>query len=280
MEAFTAYIHESPLFDAYILEHRTETLKITDLMTPKNFERTAFYNEFYRRVEVSNQLVTPMRISDELLITCSINIENKDFSGRDKTVLMLIAPHLANAIRNAFAYQRLSGALETEACGIIALDSHGKPVFISEFARQLFEKYFAGDKHTADGLPEIPSDWIKKINQSVSSNEFAAPSAPLKITDQSGEVTARIALNKQTGERTLMLEEKPFLSPQSFTQLRLTRRESEILFWISQGKIDGDIGQILKISVRRVQKHVENIFKKLGVETRTSAASRISECLK
>ncbi|MCY7347839.1 MAG: hypothetical protein LH614_16700, partial [Pyrinomonadaceae bacterium] len=54
MEIFAAYIHENPLIGAYINERRTETLKITDLIAPKNFERTAIYNEFYRRVGVSN----------------------------------------------------------------------------------------------------------------------------------------------------------------------------------------------------------------------------------
>ncbi|MCY7344955.1 MAG: GAF domain-containing protein, partial [Pyrinomonadaceae bacterium] len=138
-------IHENPLIGAYINERRTETLKITDLIAPKNFERTAIYNEFYRRVGVSNQLVAPMQISDELFMACSINIENSDFSERDKEVLTLIAPHLANAIRNAFAYQRLSAALDTEACGIVALNSKGKPVFISDFARMIFGKYYADE---------------------------------------------------------------------------------------------------------------------------------------
>ena len=139
MEVFAAFVHENPLVGAFFENHRTETLQITDLTPPEKFERTTLYNEFYRRVGVGNQLVTPMRVTDDLIVTCSINIESKDFSERDRELLTMLAPHLANAIRNAFAYQRLSGALETEACGIVALNTYGKPVFISEFARQLFE---------------------------------------------------------------------------------------------------------------------------------------------
>lgn len=53
----------------------------------------------------------------------------------------------------------------------------------------------------------------------------------------------------------------------------LTKREAEVLLWISEGKRDAEIGSILGISTRTAQKHVERIRTKLGVETRTAAAA-------
>jgi DNA-binding CsgD family transcriptional regulator len=52
----------------------------------------------------------------------------------------------------------------------------------------------------------------------------------------------------------------------------LTPRESEVLFWISQGKSNHDIGVILGAKTGTICKHVEHIFSKLNVENRTSAA--------
>lgn len=52
----------------------------------------------------------------------------------------------------------------------------------------------------------------------------------------------------------------------------LTDRESEVLSWISQGKTNREIGIILSMSPRTVNKHLEQIYKKLGVENRTTAA--------
>ncbi|MDQ8205183.1 helix-turn-helix transcriptional regulator [Pelagicoccus sp. SDUM812003] len=52
---------------------------------------------------------------------------------------------------------------------------------------------------------------------------------------------------------------------------RLTRREKQVLFWIVEGKTNGDIGRILEISPRTVEKHCESIFRKLGIENRYSA---------
>jgi DNA-binding CsgD family transcriptional regulator len=56
--------------------------------------------------------------------------------------------------------------------------------------------------------------------------------------------------------------------------LVLTARESEVLLWISRGKSNREIGEILGISPRTVNKHLEQIFVKLGVENRASAAAR------
>lgn len=54
----------------------------------------------------------------------------------------------------------------------------------------------------------------------------------------------------------------------------LTPREKEVLAWLARGKTDRDIGQILGISARTVQKHLEHVYVKLGVETRTAAVLR------
>lgn len=279
IEIFAAYMHEHPLFRAYISEGRMETLKITDLIAPEKFERTALYNEFYRSGGVSNQLVTPIPVSDELFVTCSINIKDRDFSERDKTVLALMTPHFAHTIRNAFAYQRLSSTLDTEACGVVALNSKGVPIFISEFAHLVFRKYFAGEKYASDALPETLSDWIKKNDLPIKSTEFYVPAPPLKIANQNGEITARLAVNRQTGERTLMLDEKQSHSARDFEVLGLTGREAEILLLITQGKSDSVIAILCGISLRTVHKHVEHIYQKLGVETRTAAMLRGLEIL-
>lgn len=59
----------------------------------------------------------------------------------------------------------------------------------------------------------------------------------------------------------------------SFEALGLTRRETEVLLWVVAGKTNAEIGFLLSISLRAVQKHLEHIFEKLGVETRTAAAT-------
>ncbi|ACE92509.1 response regulator CheY-like domain-containing protein [Rhizobium phaseoli] len=59
----------------------------------------------------------------------------------------------------------------------------------------------------------------------------------------------------------------------------LTQRESEVLLWIAKGKPNRDIGEILGLSARTVNKHLEQIYVKLGVENRASAAVKATHVL-
>lgn len=62
-------------------------------------------------------------------------------------------------------------------------------------------------------------------------------------------------------------------------RFELTQREAEVLIWISKGKSNKDIGEILGLSPRTVNKHLEQIFVKQGVENRASAAVRAAEVI-
>jgi DNA-binding CsgD family transcriptional regulator len=55
----------------------------------------------------------------------------------------------------------------------------------------------------------------------------------------------------------------------------LSAREGEVLRWVAAGKSDGQIGAILRISPRTVQKHLQSVYEKLGVESRTAAVMRL-----
>jgi DNA-binding CsgD family transcriptional regulator len=56
-------------------------------------------------------------------------------------------------------------------------------------------------------------------------------------------------------------------------KLTVTDREAEVLLWIARGKSNRDIAEILDLSPRTVNKHLEQIYAKLGVENRASAAA-------
>ena len=57
-------------------------------------------------------------------------------------------------------------------------------------------------------------------------------------------------------------------------KLKITRREAEVLFWVAKGKTDWEIAQILHISERTVNKHLEQIYRKLEVNNRTAATAK------
>lgn len=81
---------------------------------------------------------------------------------------------------------------------------------------------------------------------------------------------ARRATASASGDATAVpLPAMPEPSPPG-----LTLRESEVMHWLARGKTDAEIAALLSISPRTVQKHLEHVYVKLGVETRTAAVMR------
>ncbi|MDP1526524.1 MAG: response regulator [Rhodocyclaceae bacterium] len=93
------------------------------------------------------------------------------------------------------------------------------------------------------------------------------------------EVLARIAAHLRTARQlqealkaSESIDDKTLVA-RLIALFRLTPREAEVLFWVIKGKTNRDIGEILSTSPRTVNKHLEHVFEKLGVETRTAAAN-------
>lgn len=90
---------------------------------------------------------------------------------------------------------------------------------------------------------------------------------PVRIDDLLAAIRARLARFHQTVTGPV--------KPPTATDLVLigvSPREAEVLFWLLEGKSNGDIGTILGVAEATVKKHLERVFEKLGVENRTSAA--------
>ena len=66
----------------------------------------------------------------------------------------------------------------------------------------------------------------------------------------------------------------------NLTRVGFTRREADVLLWITRGKSNLEIGAILDISPRTVKKHLEHIYRKLGVKSRLAAAVRTSAMMR
>ena len=99
---------------------------------------------------------------------------------------------------------------------------------------------------------------------------------PVANADLVRAIEARLRRSQQQANR----EFKPdFSSTEPLLKLGLTARATETLLWLAQGKTNPDIATILGITESTVKKHVQEIFEKLGVETRGAATVRALEVL-
>ena len=100
---------------------------------------------------------------------------------------------------------------------------------------------------------------------------------------QTDEVLARVAAHLRTSR--ILMSARAAIQPSALTledesahrllsaRFQLTEREVEVLRWVACGKTNRDIGDSLGLSPRTVNKHLEHVYVKLGVETRTAATS-------
>jgi DNA-binding CsgD family transcriptional regulator len=92
----------------------------------------------------------------------------------------------------------------------------------------------------------------------------------LALLDALRRPLARFFDHATTAERKL-----PTLDDEALARWNLTRRETEVLRWVAAGKTDREIAMLLSCSPRTVHKHLQRVYAKLGVETRTAAVMRV-----
>ena len=184
---------------------------------------------------------------------------------KPQEVLVRIAAH----IQQARQLTQASSALDAFGQATLAIAStNGKLVWQTALARHLLESYFG----LSDTAPPALLQWIAQAQSAYLNGQ-----EPSALVYQTAGRRLLASLHQQTteGEWLLVLrEENHQASMLSLMQaFPLTQREAEVLYWLSLGKTNRDIADILGMSPRTVNKHLEPIFSKLGVETRTAAAA-------
>jgi DNA-binding response OmpR family regulator len=178
-------------------------------------------------------------------------------------LLARIRVHLANA-RAAHGART---ALDTLGRVLLAANRAGEMLWCTPQAAKLLARAFGGFEVSEFRLPREVRDWLARAAAGPMPEPIRlAP--PLKLNLAyvaqvgSNEILLRLVESDLGDEQTMLR-----------TKLTLTQREAEVLLWIARGKSNRDIAEILTLSPRTVNKHLEQIYAKLGVENRTSAAA-------
>jgi DNA-binding response OmpR family regulator len=179
-------------------------------------------------------------------------------------VIARLRVHLANAqlTRSAQAAMDASGRY------LLAADTQGRLRWCTQQAARLLAQPNPGDP-----LPADVAAWLQA--RGGSGREPTAETITAAGAAPGGRV--EFTLIGQLANDEMLLRVVELDADQDVERLNarlpLTRREAEVLLWLSRGKSNRDIAQILDVSYRTINKHLEQIYPKLGVETRTSAVA-------
>jgi DNA-binding response OmpR family regulator/DNA-binding CsgD family transcriptional regulator len=186
-------------------------------------------------------------------------------------LLARIRVHLANA-RTTSGTQ---AALDASGRFLLSVDRTGKLLWCTPKARQLLAQLGA----TSAEAVVLPSAVVEQLIRPRGDGMRVSQRMIVEANDRRIEFSFVSAVGPD--ELLLRLAELSTEPDELILRktLALTSRESEVLLWVSRGKSNREIGKILDISPRTVNKHLEQIFQKLGVENRASAAARAVRAL-
>ncbi|MCY0385876.1 response regulator [Robbsia sp. Bb-Pol-6] len=205
-------------------------------------------------------------------------------------------------VRRAASQRHADLVLELSSRAAVIATRHGEiqwhsaqaPAQLAHFFPDIGAAGRAGGAAPAPGepaplarLPDPLRDWLARhegalrgeirgeVREKLGERPAEEPVEFTRILPDGDRLVARIAGAASRGSWILIFEEHADRRDIAGLEARfgLTHREAEVLLWLSRGKTNRDIGQILKMMPRTVNKHLERVFVKLGVETRTAAAA-------
>jgi DNA-binding NarL/FixJ family response regulator len=204
--------------------------------------------------------------------------------GVDYVVKPIVVDELLARIRVHLGNARLAlgtrTALDIAGRFLLALDTQGRLRWSTPRARQLLAPFMAEAlPGVMPGAQALRPELAAQLLQLGSGTQRSGSRLPFVLGERSLEFNF---VGNSGGEELLFgVSAQAAGDERELLQhaLALTAREAEVLLWISRGKANRDIGEILGISPRTVNKHLEQVFVKLGVENRASAAAQAVRAL-
>ncbi|HQU92163.1 MAG TPA: helix-turn-helix domain-containing protein [Pyrinomonadaceae bacterium] len=276
LEAYYRYLEEHPLFTEVFVQGQLPAKPLVDTALVPGFEKTRIYNEYYQPVKVDHQLSQAYKVNDDAFVTCALNRTRRAFNDADREMVRLFQPQVAAAIRNSWLFDKVRmneqsamNVLDLKGVGAIRLGLKGGLEFISRGAVSILNRFFNGQKFAANGLPETLSRWALSA---LRSRDELAPPDRFEMATDSEKLSAEVLLDQGTGDLTIIFDVTAVMNAARLERLGLTKAQAKVLYWITLGKSNEQIAEICGSSPRTVQKHIENICDRLGVDNRTSAA--------
>ena len=236
------------------LEHVTPDVVLLDACMPgmDGFEACRRMRALPEMAPVPILFMTGLGETDRI-------VEGLDAGGNDYLIKPVLPAELSARIRAHLRVARTTtsafAALEATGMALASFDATGTAVWATPSARALL------DQPSMD-VAEATRHWLAEASGEPLDLEIGCGRLQFQPLGRSssGQMLARLEAIAGNGSAT----PRPELTP----------RETDVLEWVAKGKTNRDIGDILGMSPRTVNKHLEHIYAKLGVETRTAAVAQ------
>ena len=280
--AFDRHFRQHPLVRFHSAHPGGPTQRISDCMNVHAFRNSALHADYYRRIGINYVMALPLRIDHANVISVVFNRNHSDFKDGERAVLDAVRQPLAAIYRNLVVCEEAGIGLK--CMGQLAADGGwqmmrvtltGQILDASPATIRLLGRFFP--EYTSGRQGELPATLFAWF---ASSRNWGLERPAIKYGQQFtlSRLGSRLTVHfvpdpdDASAGYLLMKGDRLDVCADHLVELPVTGREREVLALVAAGKTNGEIAAILAISARTVQKHLEHIFQKLGVETRTAAA--------
>ncbi|CAN5387274.1 hypothetical protein BH10ACT6_BH10ACT6_11730 [soil metagenome] len=280
---FAEHSAEHPLIAAFAATGDGSAAKISDLVTAEEWHANPLYEGFYRPLGVEYQMSVGLVAPRPTAVAFAMNRGHRDFDERDRAVLNLVRPHLAQSWRNARDRARTAALLSASAdalgsagSGVVLLAD--PPHEVTDGA--LLEIYRFFGRPALDGILPIAVDrWIKA--QRARTDDDPEPLLrPLTATVGARRLVLRLLPGGPHRPDAVLtqLADADQVAPRLAT-VGLSPREAEVLALIGTGATNAQIAARLHVAPSTIKKHLDAIYRKLGVSGRVRAVAAAAEVL-
>ena len=248
--------------------------RISDFVDRETWHRMPVYTDFYKHVGVEAMVGFTLPSRPPVTIGLALIRADDDFADDEVATLAAARPHLIRAYRTVelssarrATIAALEAGLESLGSAVLVVDDHGRIDLATPSARRLLAGRLGG------GSGRLAPDVVARLADRRAARTPATE--PLVLEDEDG---SRLSLRVMQGPEgnTDMLVVEPGssgLSVSALQSLGLTRREAEALRWIALGRRGPQAAQLMGISPRTVETHLQNAYAKLDVRSAADAAA-------
>jgi DNA-binding CsgD family transcriptional regulator len=262
------HMAEHPILNYYRSTQDGQALTISDFLSESEFHALGLYRDFFSQVGAEDQLAVGFFLGESVVVGLAFNRAERSFTERDRRVLNLVRPHLVQAYAAAREFDELKAerrllqeALGSVGHGVIRYHLSGAILGCSGPALEALEVESEAD------LEKV--DWLRREREA-----FVKGGKRQWVVTDRADSQVRVCWHR-SGERiTGIFSETPV--GQVARRFGLTKRESEVLKWVAEGKSNAEVGEILGLAHGTVKIHVQHVLAKLGVPSRSAAAAMAS----
>lgn len=281
VEEFPRLVQQNPILQ---YQHQTgdgSARRLSDFVDATGLHELELYRRIYQPLGIEYQVAVGLVVKSPLVVALALNRRFSDFLDSELALLDALRPHLSQSYRNLQTIQALrgiDGALAELGGGVVVLDDAGLNTRWSPWAQDVLQHHFG---FGADGrLPEPVARWIEEERRHLFADGQPRIHRPLVSVLGDRQLVLRFIPGAGLRPDVVTLDERrPERVVAELARLSLTDREAEIMQQLLRGESVRGTATNVGVAPATLNKHLEHIYRKLGVTSRSAAVAAATDAL-